>query len=220
MDSEPGLSSSFTPVDPPSGANTGLFIAIAIGLAGILLGGIALYLNFSGSDKAAEAETALKTTAERASTLESRLEAIEARIDKILSEQSAQDRQMKNLATQTQSALNQVGQEFNSLRQHVNTIGSQVKELTEKMVEARSAPAPAATAAASPGNTTGSGSAATTPSGHREHVITSGDTFARLANLYGVSVDQILAANPDADPRRLQLGQRIKIPHGSHSKED
>jgi LysM repeat protein len=39
-----------------------------------------------------------------------------------------------------------------------------------------------------------------------------GDTFARIAAKIGLSVQAILDANPDVDPRRLRIGQKIDIP--------
>ena len=39
-----------------------------------------------------------------------------------------------------------------------------------------------------------------------------GDTFWSIASRFGVSVSDLAASNPDVDPRRLQLGQRIGLP--------
>ncbi|MEG6616229.1 LysM peptidoglycan-binding domain-containing protein [Peptococcaceae bacterium 1198_IL3148] len=50
------------------------------------------------------------------------------------------------------------------------------------------------------------------PPGSREYTIRAGDTFFRLAQRFGVSVDDIIAANPGVDPNRLQVGQVVCIP--------
>jgi LysM repeat protein len=50
------------------------------------------------------------------------------------------------------------------------------------------------------------------PAGSMEYTIRAGDTFFRLAQRFGVSVDDIIAANPGVDPNRLQIGQVICIP--------
>ncbi|RKX33172.1 MAG: hypothetical protein DRP71_10855 [Verrucomicrobia bacterium] len=47
------------------------------------------------------------------------------------------------------------------------------------------------------------------------YTIKSGDTFARLSGLFGVSVQAIEEANPGVDPRRLRIGQKIFIPTDS-----
>ena len=43
------------------------------------------------------------------------------------------------------------------------------------------------------------------------HTIAPGDTFDKLSRLYGITVEQIKAANPDVAPRRIQIGQRIYL---------
>jgi LysM repeat protein len=44
------------------------------------------------------------------------------------------------------------------------------------------------------------------------YVIKTGDTFGKIAPQFGVSVSEIVAANPGVDPRRLKVGQKIIIP--------
>lgn len=46
------------------------------------------------------------------------------------------------------------------------------------------------------------------------HVIQAGDTFWKLAKRYGTTVESIAAANPDADPLNLQIGETLCIPVG------
>lgn len=46
------------------------------------------------------------------------------------------------------------------------------------------------------------------------HKIVSGDNFAKIARKYGVTVADIVAANPKAKANSLQIGQEIKIPGG------
>ena len=45
-----------------------------------------------------------------------------------------------------------------------------------------------------------------------EHTVVKGDSFATIAPKYGVTVKAIEAANPTVDPKKLQVGQKIKIP--------
>jgi peptidoglycan DL-endopeptidase LytF len=46
----------------------------------------------------------------------------------------------------------------------------------------------------------------------RVHIVEEGDTIASIADQYGVSVEALLAANPDIDPDDPQPGQRLEIP--------
>ena len=45
------------------------------------------------------------------------------------------------------------------------------------------------------------------------HVVKAGDTLSKIATKYGVTVDQILAANPQIkDPNKIAVGDEIVIP--------
>lgn len=44
------------------------------------------------------------------------------------------------------------------------------------------------------------------------YIIQNGDTFARIANRLGVSVDVLISLNPGAQPEALQVGQTVNIP--------
>ncbi|BCX46326.1 peptidoglycan-binding protein lysM [Haloferula helveola] len=46
----------------------------------------------------------------------------------------------------------------------------------------------------------------------RTHVVQSGENLYRISLRYGVDLDDLLAANPAVDPRRLRVGQKISVP--------
>lgn len=46
----------------------------------------------------------------------------------------------------------------------------------------------------------------------RTYAVKAGDTATSIARKCGVKVDALLAANPTLDPRRLKVGQQIRIP--------
>lgn len=48
-----------------------------------------------------------------------------------------------------------------------------------------------------------------------EHRVQRGETLTHIARRYGVRVADIEAVNPELDPRRLQIGQRITVPIAS-----
>ncbi len=56
----------------------------------------------------------------------------------------------------------------------------------------------------------------TTPSAEKPkdgyHTIESGDSFDKLAKLYGVTIEAFMNSNPGLDPLRLQIGQQVNIP--------
>ncbi len=48
--------------------------------------------------------------------------------------------------------------------------------------------------------------------GYREHVVAPGETLSHLARRYGVPLEDLHAANPSLDPRRMGVGTRVVIP--------
>ncbi|MDB4626611.1 LysM peptidoglycan-binding domain-containing protein [Akkermansiaceae bacterium] len=44
------------------------------------------------------------------------------------------------------------------------------------------------------------------------HAIHSGETLGGIANRHGISLSQLMSANPGLNPRRLQIGQNVQIP--------
>jgi LysM repeat protein len=44
------------------------------------------------------------------------------------------------------------------------------------------------------------------------HEIKAGESFWTIARTYGVSLNDLMAANPEVNPRRIQPGQTIRVP--------
>jgi LysM repeat protein len=44
--------------------------------------------------------------------------------------------------------------------------------------------------------------------------VAAGETLEGIAKRYGLSVATLLRANPGIEPRRLQIGQPVRIPSG------
>jgi LysM repeat protein len=55
------------------------------------------------------------------------------------------------------------------------------------------------------------------PSEGKEYVIVRGDTLAAIAHKNGVSLKALTEANPGANPKKLQIGQKLQIPGGTAS---
>ena len=69
-----------------------------------------------------------------------------------------------------------------------------------------------AQAASSPSAQGGTRAAADKPSKPKVHKVASGDNLVTLARRYGVTVNDIVAANSLADRHKLKIGQRLTIP--------
>jgi len=58
----------------------------------------------------------------------------------------------------------------------------------------------------------GSGVTVQNQNGNTVHIVEQGETLYGLAKRYGVTVDELIAANPEAD-KGLKIGQRLSIPN-------
>ena len=157
-------------------------------LAGIFAAVIALILAIVALVKLS---TVQKTVASQATEI-ARIGTIESQVNAAAAKSETD---MKNLRDGVQNALNQVGTEIGTLR----------TELT-KLQEAAKKPAPAAAG--------GKGGAAATGVMNSDgtYTIGAGDTLAKVAKKFGVSLDAVLAENPGIEPSRLRVGQKIKVP--------
>ncbi len=54
----------------------------------------------------------------------------------------------------------------------------------------------------------------------QQHVVENGDTFSAIAFRYGLTMDQLQAANPKIDPVLLQIGDELIIPPGEADAYD
>jgi LysM repeat protein len=49
------------------------------------------------------------------------------------------------------------------------------------------------------------------PTESRTHSVATGETFYKISIKYGISVDDLIAANPDVNHKALRVGQKIKV---------
>ncbi|QYY36692.1 LysM domain-containing protein [Ruficoccus sp. ZRK36] len=196
---------------------TPIFVPIALALIGVALGGLALYFALTGG-KEEEFSAKLSESGSQVATLEKRITELSAKNDKLQHDFDALEKQVRSIAGQTQSALNQVGQEILSTRRQISDNAEALRKVVEALNSGQSRPAasrPAATASTSSGASTSAQNTASgedAEPGFRTHVIASGETFASISQQYGVPLQKVLESNPEADPRRLRIGQKIKVP--------
>lgn len=126
-----------------------------------------------------------------------KIASIEEQVGRAVSK-SDLDTAIKKLSEGIQSVFdNQVGPEIGKMKASI----AKLEEAAAK--KAVAAPAGKPGAAAAP---TGVMNADGT------YTIASGDNLSRIAAKFGTTVDAIEAENPGIDPRRLRVGQKIRVP--------
>ncbi len=66
-----------------------------------------------------------------------------------------------------------------------------------------------------PGKTAVADHQPSTPKESRTHTVASGENFYKISSKYGVSVDELIAANPNVNHKALRVGQKINVDSSS-----
>jgi len=181
---------------------------IALAVLAILLGGAGLYFGISASRQLAPISENVTAGSDSAARLEAQIGELETRVAELsagLEDLKGSFSRSRIYAGQTEQAIKKLATELNANREQITTLGEKLGELATR---GQRAPAPAA---AEPSAEAASGGDSSGGEGS-VYRIKSGDTFARIAADQGVGLQALLDANPDADPRRLRIGQEIRIP--------
>lgn len=157
-------------------------------IAAVIVGLLALVLSIVGLVKISALNKKVATIDE----LSARVETVQNDARGAVSTADAARSSVTTLATQTQRAFDTVTAELGNLRTSVNKLemGSAPK--------ASSGGSSAAAATAEPGT----------------YIVKSGDTGVKIAKSAGVSLSELMGANPDVDWNRLKVGQKLKLPGG------
>lgn len=117
-------------------------------------------------------------------------------------------------ATQAVARYEEQNERVNAIDAQLHALLDRVEGEFQKISVAMTAPKPAKVTAqhtnAAPAN-----AAEARPEGAKgnaSYTIQSGDTFAKIAQRNGMSVQALLNANPSVDPRHLKVGQTIALP--------
>ena len=185
-------------IDSGFDAPADLKIPIGIGILGIIIGGLALIIAFVVRGKVDRFTT----------KVDSDIEEIHATVSKAAAEQGIGGEGSKDaeaLRQELSLLREEMARKFEALEQKDKSLEDAVVAINNRVNGRR----PAAPVPVNSGTTTGS-SAAAPASG--EYVIQNGDTFTKIAKKVGCKVSELTALNPDIEPARLRVGQKIKVP--------
>ncbi len=201
-------------MDEDTAQPSGNMIPIALAVLGILLGTAGLYFGFNANKRLNLIDTSIQESSTSAAEIEKSVIFYESRIVELeeqLLEQSELIKRLRVYNSQSEQAIKTLSSELSKNREQIVKTARQQNQIKVAVAQI-SAPPPDTSSDESvqvSGNATG---AATKPGAERTYVIVSGDTFGKIASKLGVSLQAIIDANPDADPRRLAIGQKIMIP--------
>jgi len=206
---------SSSELDSPS--KTPLFIAIAA----VLVALVSLALGWMGLSRATALESELKRLEELASSdsgLEDAVQANKEGLDKLSNSVNGFSKNVNKAITDIGSDIKKVRSNVNKALIEAGTAKKMVQELEEKGVQVSVVPsrssASGSRAASSSSPAQKAPDAAPGKSG--VYTIKSGDTLGKIAAAYKITLSQLQAANPGIDPRRLRIGQQIRVPAPSN----
>jgi LysM repeat protein len=184
----------------------GGFVAIALAILAVLVGGAGLYFGMSANQRLNTVNAEVEARSGTDARLEKIVDGLSVQVDELsarLSEQEGALARQKTYGNMSERAIKALEIGIKEDREAIQKIATQITELGTRTVKTT---APVKAEASS-----NSGSVSSS-SGASIYVIESGDTFARIASKVGVSLQTILDLNPEVDPRRLRIGQEINLP--------
>lgn len=187
----------------------GAMLPLALAILAIVLGGAGLYFGLSANQRLSPLSTSLEEGSTNAAVLQKDVSALETQLEELRAQNmelqkslersriySAQsERAVKQLASSVKENREEIVKQAERLNEMVSGGGASTARVANPTATVAGGEAPAANAG--PGGT---------------YTIQSGDTFAKIASKTGVGLQALLDANPDADPRRLRIGQVIQLP--------
>lgn len=221
------------PVESGVWEGKGMLVAVGIGVVGIAvgIGGIVLASQAQRSveelagrlaeapDKTAELEAAVEDLNDRLESLGSEFMKLR-RADQQLQERTRDGfRATAEDIGENRDGLNRLGEVVGEMGERLETLGERLESLGgERRPVARTrADGERRSVGVGDGGDGGAERADSDGGGAVEaeggiHRVEPGDTFSKIAQEYGVKLAALLAANPEVNPRALQIGQAIVIP--------
>ncbi|MGB0335094.1 MAG: LysM peptidoglycan-binding domain-containing protein [Opitutales bacterium] len=186
-------------------------MSIALAMLAFVLGGAGLYFGISAKQQITPLTASVDEGTSSSARLEKRLSSLETQLTELSTELGRLKGSVQRAGRETSQALRDAStskQTATANREELIKLATAMQELVNSRgVSSGGTRSPAAPSISADGGTTSSGNASASV-----YTIRSGDTFGKIAAENGVSLDAILDANPDADPRRLRIGQEINLP--------
>lgn len=186
------------------------------GVVGIVLAIAAMVMANSANKALEELKSSIDNRPDRTEELQAGIKDVDDRLVSMGSELVRLNRVDRQIREEVQSALDGISRDVRQNRQLANETAAGLREVVTAL-ESRPATTTARTTAssgdtASTGGSGGSGGPSASVPEDGVYSIQSGDTLSAIASRFGVSLSDLMNANPGVNPNRLQIGQKIVIP--------
>lgn len=179
-----------------------LALAVLLAVAGLGVGVWGLREARATEERLSALEARLRAEGSSAEKFGSEVSALSARIDALVDQNETVRKQVRSLAEQTQGVFDRMGERLQETARQVDANTGHIEELASRAPTAR---ARAEVPASGPQPVAAEGEGGT-------YAVQPGDTLGRIARDHGLTLDELLAANPGIEPRRLQIGQVLQLP--------
>ncbi len=193
-------------IESPGGS---AMLPIALAVLAIVLGGAGLYFGLSANQRLSPLSASMEEGSSSAARLEKEMGALRTQLEEVRAQNTELRKSLERsriYSTQSERAVKQLA---GSVKENREQIVKQADRLNELVSGVR---APAAPVASSDSSVAPAEGSAADPRPGGSYTIQAGDTFGRIADKTGVGLQALIDANPDADPRRLRIGQVINLP--------
>jgi len=190
--------------------SSSIMIPTALAVLAIVLGAAALYFGFNANKRLGSIGTSIEESSTNAAETEKTVVSFDARIAELETKISDQSRVINRLRSYISQSEQKLVKELNASRDQIQKTARELNEIKAGRVRTNTS---SDRTDEVPFETVGVVDKSPTKSvAERTYIIVSGDTFGKVASRFDVPLQAILDANPDADPRRLRIGQKIVIP--------
>ena len=186
-------------------------IPVALAVFGIVLGGAGLYFGLTANQRLNPLDETLSESASSSAKIEKRFDTQIAELAAQVAEQEKTISRLRVYSSQGEQAVKKLAAELSANREQIVKTAETLNKFAAAGFRAP-APAPSAPTVTSNEGEPVEAAAPAAPGEATTYVIVAGDNFGKIATKHGISVQAILDANPNADPRRLAIGQTINIP--------
>jgi len=189
-------------------------IPVALAVFGIVLGGAGLYFGLTANQRLNPLDETLSESASSSAKIEKLINGFDTQITELAAQVAEQEKTISRLrvySSQGEQAVKKLAAELSANREQIVKTAETLNKFAAAGFRAP-APAPSAPTVTSNEGEPVEAAAPAAPGEATTYVIVAGDNFGKIATKHGISVQAILDANPNADPRRLAIGQTINIP--------